>query len=210
MSCDLKHREETGTNGSSRSRGRLLRTLFAAALVATSLSQFARSPALAQQSSAARPNILVIFGDDIGQTNISAYSDGMTGYRTPNIDRIGREGMRFTDYYAENSCTAGRSTFITGQVCLRTGLCKVGIPGAPVGLQDRDVTIARRSSRSAMQRVNSARITLATATNICPLDMASTSFSATFITSTPKRSRSGRITRRTTLRSPGATCRVAC
>jgi arylsulfatase A-like enzyme len=143
MSCDVEHRKETGTNGSSRSRGRLLRTLFAAALVATSLSQFARSPALAQQSNAARPNILVIFGDDIGQTNISAYSDGVTGYRTPNIDRIGREGMRFTDYYAENSCTAGRSTFITGQVCLRTGLCKVGIPGAPVGLQDRDVTIAQ-------------------------------------------------------------------
>ena len=68
MSCDVKHRKETGTNGSSRGRGRLLRTLFAVALVATSLSQFARSPALAQQSNAARPNILVIFGDDIGQT----------------------------------------------------------------------------------------------------------------------------------------------
>ena len=65
------------------------------------------------------------------------------GYRTPNIDRLAKEGMMFTDYYAENSCTAGRSTFITGQVCLRTGLCKVGIPGAAVGLQDRDVTIAQ-------------------------------------------------------------------
>src|SRR5262249_22702350 len=83
-----------------------------------------------------RPNILVIFGDDAGQTNISAYAHGVVGYRTPNIDRIAREGMMFTDYYAENSCTAGRSTFITGQVCLRTGLCKVGIPGATVGLQD--------------------------------------------------------------------------
>ena len=67
----------------------------------------------------------------------------MVGYKTPNIDRIAKEGMMFTDYYAENSCTAGRSTFITGQVCLRTGLCKVGIPGAPVGLQDRDITIAQ-------------------------------------------------------------------
>ena len=121
----------------------LLRTFFAAALVATSLSPLARSPALAQQPSAARPNILVIFGDDVGQSNISAYTHGVVGYKTPNIDRIAKEGMMFTDYYAENSCTAGRSTFITGQVCLRTGLCKVGIPGAAVGLQDRDITIAQ-------------------------------------------------------------------
>ncbi|WP_246182390.1 arylsulfatase [Pandoraea pneumonica] len=91
----------------------------------------------------AKPNILVIFGDDIGQTNISAYSMGLVGYRTPNIDRIAREGMMFTDYYAENSCTAGRSSFITGQSPLRTGLSKVGVPGAPVGLQDRDVTMAQ-------------------------------------------------------------------
>ena len=89
-----------------------------------------------------RPNILVIFGDDIGQTNISAYSFGLMGYRTPNIDRIAREGMMFTDYYAEQSCTAGRSTFITGQCTLRTGLSKVGIPGAAVGLQARDATLA--------------------------------------------------------------------
>ncbi|KUL94615.1 arylsulfatase [Bosea sp. WAO] len=102
-------------------------------------------PAQAQPApspNTAKPNILVIFGDDVGQSNISAYSHGLVGYRTPNIDRIAKEGMMFTDYYAENSCTAGRSTFITGQVCLRTGLCKVGIPGATVGLQDRDVTIA--------------------------------------------------------------------
>jgi arylsulfatase A-like enzyme len=89
-----------------------------------------------------RPNILVIFGDDIGQSNISAYTFGLMGYRTPNIDRIAREGMMFTDYYAEQSCTAGRSTFITGQCTLRTGLSKVGIPGAPGGLQPRDATIA--------------------------------------------------------------------
>ncbi|WP_131858882.1 arylsulfatase [Bosea sp. BK604] len=90
----------------------------------------------------AKPNILVIFGDDIGQTNISAYSFGLMGYKTPNIDRIAREGMMFTDYYAEQSCTAGRSTFITGQCTLRTGLSKVGIPGAHAGLQPRDATIA--------------------------------------------------------------------
>src|SRR5262245_60218174 len=92
---------------------------------------------------AAKPNILVIFGDDVGQTNISAYSHGVMGYRTPNIDRIAREGMMFTDYYAEQSCTAGRSAFITGQCTLRTGLSKVGMPGATVGLQARDVTIAQ-------------------------------------------------------------------
>ncbi|UVE16050.1 arylsulfatase [Pseudomonas sp. LS44] len=94
-------------------------------------------------SAADKPNILVIFGDDIGQTNISAYSMGVLGYKTPNIDRIAKEGMMFTDYYAENSCTAGRSSFITGQTPLRTGLSKVGVPGATVGLQDRDITIAQ-------------------------------------------------------------------
>jgi arylsulfatase A-like enzyme len=90
-----------------------------------------------------KPNILVIFGDDIGLTNVSAYSMGLMGYRTPNIDRIAKEGMMFTDYYAEQSCTAGRSTFITGQCTLRTGLSKVGVPGSPVGLQDRDIAIAQ-------------------------------------------------------------------
>jgi arylsulfatase A-like enzyme len=90
-----------------------------------------------------KPNILVIFGDDVGQTNISAYSFGVVGYQTPNLDKLAKQGKMFTDYYAENSCTAGRSTFITGQTAKRTGLSKVGIPGAPVGLQDRDITIAQ-------------------------------------------------------------------
>src|ERR1700691_5981361 len=90
-----------------------------------------------------KPNILVIFGDDIGPSNISAYTHGLVGYQTPNIDRIAREGLMFTDYYGENSCTAGRSTFITGQSALRTGLSKVGAPGAPVGLQHGDITIAQ-------------------------------------------------------------------
>src|SRR5258708_2413311 len=93
--------------------------------------------------SGGKPNILVIFGDDIGQTNISAYTFGLMGYKTPNIDRIAREGMMFTDYYAENSCTAGRSSFLTGQAVYRTGMSKVGIPGAPVGLQARDITVAQ-------------------------------------------------------------------
>jgi arylsulfatase len=90
-----------------------------------------------------KPNILVIFGDDVGQMDISAYSLGIRGFKTPNIDRIAREGMIFTDYYAENSCTAGRSTFITGQATWRTGLSKVGVPGGPSGLQPRDITIAQ-------------------------------------------------------------------
>ncbi len=89
-----------------------------------------------------KPNILVIWGDDIGITNLSCYSDGLMGYRTPNIDRIANEGMRFTDAYGEQSCTAGRSSFITGQSVFRTGLSKVGLPGAPVGLQAEDPTIA--------------------------------------------------------------------
>jgi len=89
-----------------------------------------------------RPNILVIWGDDIGQFNISAYNMGMMGYETPNIDRIASEGMIFTDAYGEQSCTAGRSTFITGQSGFRTGLLKVGLPGATLGLQAEDVTLA--------------------------------------------------------------------
>jgi arylsulfatase len=89
-----------------------------------------------------QPNILVIWGDDIGITNLSAYSDGLMGYRTPNIDRIAEEGMRFTDCYGEQSCTAGRAAFITGQSVFRTGLSKVGLPGADLGLRDEDPTIA--------------------------------------------------------------------
>lgn len=89
-----------------------------------------------------KPNILILWGDDIGITNISAYSDGIMGYRTPNIDRIADEGMRFTDYYGDQSCTAGRSSFLTGQAGLRTGLTKVGLPGAELGIQDRDITVA--------------------------------------------------------------------
>ena len=97
-------------------------------------------PAVAQ--AAKKPNILVIWGDDIGQSNISAYTMGLVGYRTPNIDRIANEGMIFTDYYGEQSCTAGRSSFITGQSVFRTGLSKVGLPGAELGLKGEDPTIA--------------------------------------------------------------------
>ena len=83
-----------------------------------------------QANDRTKPNILVIWGDDIGTANISAYSNGLMGYETPNIDRIGKEGIRFQHYYGEQSCTAGRSAFLTGQHIIRTGLSKVGFPGA--------------------------------------------------------------------------------
>ncbi|MFV0300740.1 MAG: sulfatase-like hydrolase/transferase, partial [Paracoccus sp. (in: a-proteobacteria)] len=111
-------------------------------LVSVSGLALAQDATTASGDAAGKPNILVIFGDDIGQGNISAYTKGLMGYTTPNIDSIADDGMIFTDYYAEQSCTAGRSTFITGQSTLRTGLSKVGIPGGHAGLQDSDVTLA--------------------------------------------------------------------
>jgi len=112
--------------------------LGAASLLATSLAAFSAHA----QGTAQKPNIVIIWGDDIGQSNVSAYSRGLMGYQTPNIDRIAREGMMFTDIYGEQSCTAGRASFITGQSGLRTGLTKIGLPGAPLGLRKEDPTIA--------------------------------------------------------------------
>jgi arylsulfatase len=112
-------------------------------LVALILSVLLPTAALAADAPASKqPNILVIWGDDIGQFNISAYNMGMMGYRTPNIDRIGKEGATFTDWYGQQSCTAGRAAFITGQSPIRTGLTKVGLPGAPEGMRAEDPTIA--------------------------------------------------------------------
>ena len=102
----------------------------------------AQQPQQSATASGRKPNILVIWGDDVGIANVSAYSFGLMGYKTPNIDRIAREGLMFTDYYAEQSCTAGRASFITGQAGLRTGMTKVGLPGAPLGLRAEDITIA--------------------------------------------------------------------
>ena len=110
----------------------ITRVLLLFSLAAISYTAFAQD----------KPNILVIWGDDIGQSNISAYTMGMMGYRTPNIDRIAKEGVIFTDYYGEQSCTAGRSSYVTGQSVFRTGLSKVGLPGADLGLQEEDPTIA--------------------------------------------------------------------
>src|SRR6059036_2330420 len=108
--------------------------LIAVTLVVSAASSFAQ---------AKKPNILIIWGDDIGYWNVSAYNQGMMGYKTPNIDRIAKEGALFTDWYGQQSCTAGRACFITGQSGFRTGLLKVGLPGAKEGLQARDVTLAQ-------------------------------------------------------------------
>ena len=119
--------------------GRVRRALpflaIAAAVIALGVTTAAAQPT-------AKPNIVIIWGDDVGQSNISAYSHGVMGYKTPNIDRLAKEGMMFTDYYAEQSCTAGRASFITGQSGLRTGMTKVGLPGATLGLRKEDPTIA--------------------------------------------------------------------
>ena len=117
----------------------LTKTIWLGVSALLAATAVASAPASAQQP---RPNIVIIWGDDIGQSNISAYSRGMMGYQTPNIDRLAKEGVMFTDFYAEQSCTAGRSSFITGQSGLRTGLTKVGLPGATLGLQKEDPTIA--------------------------------------------------------------------
>jgi arylsulfatase A-like enzyme len=106
------------------------------------LSKHRKETPMAKSSKSNKPNILVIWGDDIGISNLSCYSLGVMGYRTKNIDRLAKEGMQFTDAYGEQSCTAGRASFLTGQSGFRTGLTKVGMPGADVGLQKEDVTIA--------------------------------------------------------------------
>ncbi len=126
----------------------LVRAALAAALLCVAApGQILVQQALAQDepksdTATDKPNILVVWGDDVGQSNISAFTKGMMGYRTPNIDRIANEGMLFTDYYGEQSCTAGRSAFITGQSVFRTGLSKVGLPGADLGMRTEDPTIA--------------------------------------------------------------------
>ena len=117
---------------------KLIKGIFVGAIASVALAA-PLAPALAQ---AKKPNILIIWGDDIGGFNISAYNHGMMGYKTPNIDSIAAEGAIFTDWYGQQSCTAGRAAFVTGQSPIRTGLTKVGLPGAPEGMQKEDPTIA--------------------------------------------------------------------
>jgi arylsulfatase len=113
----------------------------AACLASSSTNTIAESTNSSTTTQAAKPNILVIWGDDVGISNISCYSDGLMGYDTPNIDRIAKEGLRFLDYYGEQSCTAGRAAFLTGQHGIRTGLTKVGFPGAPMGMSQLDPSV---------------------------------------------------------------------
>ncbi len=116
-------------------------TTLAGATVIGASASITGTKALAQPAGG-KPNILMIMADDIGWFNVSAYNLGMMGYRTPNIDRIAKEGALFTDWYGEQSCTAGRAAFITGQSPIRTGLTKVGLPGASIGLHAEDMTVA--------------------------------------------------------------------
>jgi arylsulfatase len=139
-------REEPKTkNGTLNRRSILLggTTLAAASALATGASmRVARAQPAPTTPSSRKPNILMIMADDIGWFNVSLYNHGIMGYRTPNIDRIGKEGAMFTDWYGEQSCTAGRAAFITGQSPIRTGLTKVGLPGSDVGLHAEDMTVA--------------------------------------------------------------------
>jgi arylsulfatase len=116
-------------------------TLTSGALAQAQKNAPAAAPATPAASSGRKPNILIIWGDDVGVANISAYSNGLMGYETPNIDRIGREGIKFLHYYGEQSCTAGRAAFLTGQHGIRSGLTKVGFPGAPMGMSQLDPSI---------------------------------------------------------------------
>lgn len=111
------------------------------AFIGVASSQAADSPSPSSGAAGKKPNILIIWGDDIGYWNVSAYNQGMMGYKTPNIDRIAKEGALFTDWYGQQSCTAGRAAFLTGQSPIRTGLTKVGLPGAKEGLTKLDPTI---------------------------------------------------------------------
>ena len=145
-------------------------------LSARSGASLRRCRAPAHGTPTKKPNILVIWGDDIGYWNVSAYNQGMMGYKTPNIDRIAKEGALFTDWYGQQSCTAGRAAFITGQSPFRTGLLKVGLPGR----QGRAAGAGRHDRRAAQgaglhDRRSSARTTSATSTSTCPPRTASTS-----------------------------------
>ena len=176
-------------------RSAVLRT----AMMVTALVVLICGLAQAQEK---KPNILVIFGDDIGQSNISAYTHGLMGYKTPNIDRIAREGMMFTDYYAENSCTAGRSSFITGQIAVAHRAVEGRHSGRARSACRRETSPSpRRSSRSATPPASSARTIWATGTSTCRPTTGSTSSSATSTTSTPRRSRNAPTIRRMIRRS---------
>lgn len=134
------------------------------------------------KQNASKPNIVVIFGDDIGYWNLSTYNQGMMGYKTPNIDSIAAQGAKFTSYYAEQSSTAGRSAFITGQMPFRTGMSKVGMPGARRVCRKKTRLSPISSSSWAMPPVSLVKTISATAMSSCRPRTASTSSSATCTT----------------------------
>ena len=140
------------------------RNIFGAAVLATGLALGFTAQA---QTPAKKPNILVIMGDDIGWSNLGSYHQGLMLNATPNLDRLATEGMRFTDYYAESSCTAGRANFITGELPIRTGLTTVGQAAPRSACRRRRRPWPRHSSQWVMPRGNSARITSVIATSSC-------------------------------------------
>lgn len=152
------------------------------ALGAASTFRTAQAQAQPSAPNAAKPNILVIFGDDIGYTNLSCFGGDIMGVQTPNIDRLAREGLRLTSFYAQPSCTAGRAAFITGQLPVRTGLTTVGTPGSPAGLQKEDITLAEILKTLGYATAQSARTIWAISMSICRIDMGSMSSGATSTT----------------------------
>ena len=160
-----------------------MRVLGAVALV-FALAAVGLPEAQAQEK---KPNILVIMGDDIGIWNISVWNRGMMGFQTPNIDRIANEGALFSTYYGQQSCTAGRAAFITGQAPFRTGLTKVGLPGSPIGLQKEDPTIADMLKPLGYATAQFGKNHLGDRDEFLPTTTGSTSSSAISTTSTLRR-----------------------
>lgn len=143
-----------------------------------------------------KPNILFIMADDIGWFNVSCYNHGIMGYRTPNIDRLAKEGAMFTDFYGQQSCTAGRAAFITGQSPIRTGLTKVGMPGATLGLSAEDPSVGQFMKGFGYATGQFGKNHLETVTSICRRCTVSMSSSATCITSTRRKNRNIRTIRK--------------
>jgi hypothetical protein len=212
MNTDKSHDEDVRRDPDDGTVNRRRMLLAGTALAASTLGA-GHTASQAQQAQPApaqpaptgqRPNILVIWGDDVGIANVSAYSFGVMGVKTPNIDRIGREGVMFTDYYAEQSCTAGRSSFITGQSGLRTGNTKVGLPGAPAGLQPQDITIAEALKPLGYATGQFGKNHLGDRNEFLPTVHGFDEFFGNLIISTRRRSRSTPTIRRTRASGPSS------
>jgi Sulfatase len=181
MSNEANKNNEAHSNNRTIDRRNLLlgtSTLVAAATLTSEALAQAQKATPSATPSGRKPNILFIMGDDIGWFNVSAYNMGIMGYRTPNIDRIGREGAVFTDWYGQQSCTAGRAAFITGQSPIRTGLTKVGLPGAELGLGPLDPSVADVMKSLGYATGQFGKNHLGDRNDICQRCMASTNSSA--------------------------------